>query len=81
MSTDNQAEYIAALTAVHRGLDRKGPGASDFSLEILRNLSTLPVKPRIADLGCGSGDSTLLLAQYYNSTVMAVDASFASCWC
>jgi serine/threonine-protein kinase HipA len=75
MNTDSQTEYVAALTDLHRGLDRKGPGDSDFSHNILSNLSTLPLKPRIADLGCGSGASALLLAQHYQSTVMAVDSS------
>jgi serine/threonine-protein kinase HipA len=75
MSTETQTEYVAALTDLHRGLDRKGPGDSDFSRSILSNLSTLPLKPRIADLGCGSGASALLLAQHYQSTVMAVDSS------
>ncbi len=75
MSTDTQIEYIAALIDLHRGRDRKGPGDSDFSRNILSHLSTLPLKPRIADLGCGSGASALLLAQHYQTTVMAVDAS------
>jgi hypothetical protein len=47
MSTDTQTEYVAALTDLHRGLDRKGPGDFDFSRNILSNLSTLPLKPRI----------------------------------
>jgi ubiquinone/menaquinone biosynthesis C-methylase UbiE len=75
MSTDTQIKYVAALIDLHRGHDRKGPGDSDFSRNILRNLSTLPLKPQIADLGCGSGASALLLAQHYQSTVMAVDSS------
>jgi serine/threonine-protein kinase HipA len=75
MNTDSQTEYVAALIDLHRGLDHKGPGDFDFSCNILSNLSTLPLKPRIADLGCGSGASALLLAQHYQSTVMAVDAS------
>ncbi len=75
MSTTSQAEYIAALVDLHRGLDHKGPGDLDFSRHILSNLSTVPLQPRMADLGCGSGASALLLAQYYQSTVMAVDAS------
>jgi ubiquinone/menaquinone biosynthesis C-methylase UbiE len=75
MSTENQPQNLSTLTNLHRGLDRKGPGDSDFSRNILSNLSTLPLKPRIADLGCGSGASALLLAQHYQSTVMAVDAS------
>ncbi|MGF1513173.1 MAG: SAM-dependent methyltransferase [Elainellaceae cyanobacterium] len=75
MSIDSQAEYIAVLTDLHRGLDHKGPGDSDFSRNILSSLPTLPLKPRIADLGCGSGASALLLAQHYQSTVTAVDFS------
>jgi serine/threonine-protein kinase HipA len=75
MSTDTQIEYAAALINLHCGQDRKGPGDSDFSRYILSHLSTLPLKPRIADLGCGSGAGALLLAQHYQSTVRAVDSS------
>jgi ubiquinone/menaquinone biosynthesis C-methylase UbiE len=75
MNIDNQTEYVTALINLHRGLDRKGPGDSDFSRSVLCNLSSLPLKPRIADLGCGSGASALLLAKHYQSTVMAVDSS------
>lgn len=75
MSTDDPTEYVAALVDLHRGLERKGPGDSDFSRHILRSLPTLPPQPRIADLGCGSGASALLLARYYQSPVMAVDSS------
>jgi ubiquinone/menaquinone biosynthesis C-methylase UbiE len=71
----NQTEYITALINLHRGLDRQGPGDADFSLQILRNLPALPAKPRIADLGCGSGAGALLLAQYYQCNVMGVDFS------
>lgn len=65
----------AALIDLHRGLVHKGPGDSDFSRNILHSLSPVPLNPRIADLGCGSGASTLLLAQHYQSLVMAVDSS------
>jgi len=75
MNTDTPAEYIATLIDLHRGLDHKGPGDSDFSYTILSRLSPLPPKPRIADLGCGSGAGALLLAQHYQSTVIAVDFS------
>jgi SAM-dependent methyltransferase len=75
MGTDIQTEYVAALIDLHLGQDRKGPGDSNFSRTILSNLPILPLKPRIADLGCGSGAGALLLAQYYQSTVLAVDSS------
>jgi SAM-dependent methyltransferase len=75
MSPDTQAEYIAALINLHRGGDRQGPGDSDFSRHILSHLPTLPLNPRIVDLGCGSGAGALLLAQHYQSTVVVVDSS------
>ncbi|MEO1070495.1 MAG: class I SAM-dependent methyltransferase, partial [Cyanobacteria bacterium J06638_6] len=72
---DSQADYMAALISLHRGLERQGPGDADFSRSLLGQLPTLPPKPRIADLGCGSGAGALLLAEYYQSEVRAVDAS------
>jgi len=70
-----QADYLAALVELHRGLPRQGPGSDPFTLDLLERLPPLPAKPRIADLGCGSGGAALLLAQHYDSPVRAVDAS------
>lgn len=75
MSAGPQAEYIAALTELHRGLARQGPGDAEFSRELLRSLPPLPPRPRIADLGCGAGAGALLLALHYQSQVKAVDSS------
>jgi ubiquinone/menaquinone biosynthesis C-methylase UbiE len=75
MSTDPQADYIAALTELHRGLARQGPGDAEFSRELLRSLPPLPPSPRIADLGCGAGAAALLLASHFQSQVKAVDSS------
>lgn len=75
MDPDSRTQYVTALIDLHRGLDRQGPGDADFSRHILSHLPTLPLQPRIADLGCGSGAGALLLAQHYQTTVMAVDAS------
>ena len=72
---DDQTEYIDTLIALHRGLDRQGPGDIDFARQLLRSLPPLPPQPRIADLGCGSGAGALLLAEHYQSSVLAVDAS------
>jgi len=75
MSADPQAEYVAALTELHRGLDRQGPGDAEFSRDLLSSLPPLPRSPRIADLGCGAGAGALLLASRYQSQVKAVDSS------
>ena len=72
---DPQAEYIAALVELHRGLPRQGPGDVGFALELIGQLPALPVQPRIADLGCGSGAGALMLAQHFQSQVRAVDSA------
>lgn len=68
-------EEIAALIALHAGLERQGPGDPDFSRRILAGLPPLPTMPRIADLGCGSGAGSLLLAEWFGTSITAVDLS------
>lgn len=70
-----QDPVIAALIDLHRGLDRQGPGDTGFSQQILAQLPPLPPNPQIADLGCGSGISAVLLADWFKTTVRAVDFS------
>jgi len=65
--------YIKALIKIHSGLDRQGPGDSDFSDYIIEQIPELPPSPRIADLGCGAGAGTLVLAEKFQSKVKAVD--------
>ncbi|NJR70122.1 MAG: class I SAM-dependent methyltransferase [Synechococcales cyanobacterium CRU_2_2] len=71
----SQTDDRAALIELHRGLERQGPGDAHFSSKILSNLTSLPPKPRIADLGCGAGAGALLLAKHYQREVLAVDSS------
>lgn len=68
---------LAALVELHRGLDRQGPGDTAFSRKLLAHLPPLPQPPRVADLGCGSGVATLMLAEHFGTTVRAVDLTRA----
>jgi SAM-dependent methyltransferase len=68
-------EYIDALIELHRGLPREGPGDTAFARQLLRSLPPLPARPRIADLGCGSGAGALLLAAHFGVPVRAVDTA------
>ena len=70
---DEHDIYIKALIKIHSGLDRQGPGDSDFSDYIIEQIPELPPSPRIADLGCGAGAGTLILAEKFQSKVKAVD--------
>jgi SAM-dependent methyltransferase len=70
-----EAAYLADLIELHRGLPRQGPGDADFSRRLLLTLPQWPQRPRIADLGCGSGAGALLLAEFYGTEVLAVDTA------
>lgn len=68
-----QEKYIRALIELHQGLERQGPGDTNFSNYIISQISELPTSPRIADIGCGAGAATLFLADKFKSKVRAVD--------
>lgn len=74
MTTDEMT-MREALIALHEGTDRQGPGDDAFSLEILRKLPDLPSDCAIADLGCGTGVASLLLARHFQRPVLCVDTS------
>lgn len=71
----NEEKYFQALIELHHGLEQQGPGDKEFSRQILSNLEGLPENPRIADMGCGAGAGTLVLAEMFRSNIRAVDFS------
>lgn len=71
----DEAHYIEALIKLHSGLQRQGPGDESFSLQLLSRLPDFKSPPRIADLGCGAGIASLMLARHFDCAVKAVDFS------
>lgn len=53
----------AAFFHIFRDLPRYAPGSAATTREALRRLGPLPPRPRVIDLGCGNGASTLVLAR------------------
>ena len=72
---EEKEKYIRALIELHRGLERQGPGDTDYSNYIISQLPDLPSNPRIADIGCGAGAGTLILAGKFRAPIRAVDFS------
>jgi SAM-dependent methyltransferase len=62
-----------AIFRLFEGLPRQGPGSDACTREALRRLGALPAAPRVLDLGCGGGRSTLVLAETLRTRVIAVD--------
>ncbi|MAU40330.1 MAG: SAM-dependent methyltransferase [Kordiimonas sp.] len=63
------------LIDLHKAEERQGPGGETETLQALQ-LSGLMEKAgplQIADIGCGTGASTLLLAEYLKADITAVD--------
>jgi serine/threonine-protein kinase HipA len=54
-------------------LPRQGPGSRASTLRALELLTELPTTPRIADLGSGTGASSLVLAEATGGSVLAID--------
>ncbi|MEY4507392.1 MAG: hypothetical protein RL297_1970 [Pseudomonadota bacterium] len=65
---------LSLLIELHSGGERQGPGGVEqtqlaIDLSGLRNGRDL----KIADIGCGTGASTLVLAQTLNAQIVAID--------
>jgi SAM-dependent methyltransferase len=68
---------IQALIRIHEGLDHLGPGGEPWTrraLELCRpDWGATPDRPRVLDLGCGAGASSLVLSEVTGGRVIAVD--------
>lgn len=65
---------LQLLIDLHKRAERQGPGGNaetGRAIELSGMDSTAPL--RIADMGCGTGASTLFLAQQLNARITAVD--------
>jgi ubiquinone/menaquinone biosynthesis C-methylase UbiE len=65
---------ITLIINFFKKLNRQGPGGEEQTLKALSFISNLPANPRIADVGCGTGFQTSVLASHLDScTITAVD--------
>jgi serine/threonine-protein kinase HipA len=64
---------FAPLLRLFKGMARKGPGSEASTRQALA-LCPLPDRPSVADLGCGSGAATLVLARALQVPILALDA-------
>ena len=61
------------LIETHIGLERQGPGSSETVERALSFLKPLDRFSQIADLGCGTGGQTMLLAQHLSGNITGLD--------
>jgi len=54
-------------------LERQGPGSPEVTIKALSFIDTLTNKSRIADIGCGTGGQTMVLAQHTLGCITGID--------
>ena len=54
-------------------LERQGPGSPEITIKALSFIDNLNGKSRIADIGCGSGGQTMVLAQHTPGNITGID--------
>jgi len=62
-----------AFWLAHTGLPREAPGSAATTSLLLQLAGSRPDRPRIVDVGCGTGPASVLLAQLTGGHVTAVD--------
>jgi SAM-dependent methyltransferase len=70
---EKQPSMIDLILETHRGLKRQGPGSTEMTLKALSFLDGLDEISRVADMGCGSGGQTMILAQNIPGSITGVD--------
>ena len=61
------------IIEAHVGLERQGPGSQETILKALSFINDLDKISRVADLGCGTGGQTMILAQHIAGDITGVD--------
>ena len=53
--------------------ERQGPGSPEITIKALSFIDNLSDQSRIADIGCGTGGQTMILAQHTSGNIIGVD--------
>ncbi len=70
---NTQPTFLDLLLEAHIGLERQGPGSPETVRMALGFLGDSDRFENIADLGCGTGGQTLLLAEYLPGHIVGLD--------
>ena len=70
---NKEITMLDILTETHIGLQRQGPGSVEMTVKALSFMENISEISRVADLGCGTGGQTMVLAQNIAGTVVGID--------
>jgi len=76
MSSDNKSIYefdYSLICEYFSALERQGPGSREITIRALSFIDNLTNESRIADIGCGTGGQTMVLAQNAPGKITGID--------
>jgi ubiquinone/menaquinone biosynthesis C-methylase UbiE len=68
-----QLSVLDLISETHAGLERQGPGSPEMTMKALSFIDNLDKISRVADLGCGTGGQTMILAQNIPGNIIGID--------
>jgi len=76
MSNENKTIHefdIQLICEYFSSIERQGPGSKEVTIKALSFIDNLNTASRIADLGCGTGGQTMVLAQHTPGYITGID--------
>lgn len=76
MTEDNNSIHdfdFELICEYFAGVERQGPGSTETTLKALSFIDNLNENSKIADIGCGAGTPSLVLAKHSSGTITAID--------
>ena len=70
---NKEISMLDMLIETHIGLERQGPGSPEMTVRALSFIENHHNFSRVADLGCGTGGQTMILAQNIDGSIIGVD--------
>jgi len=70
---NNQLTMMDLIIETHAGLERQGPGSPEMTIKALSFLENLNKISRVADLACGTGGQTMVLAKNISGNIVGLD--------
>ena len=63
------------ITEYYSNFERQGPGSPEMTIKALDFIDNLTQKSKIADIGCGTGGQTMMLAENVMGDITGIDLS------
>jgi SAM-dependent methyltransferase len=70
---NGQPSMFDLLIETHLGLERQGPGSTEMTVKALSFIENVNTFSKVADLACGTGGQTMVLAQNITGNIIGLD--------